>query len=257
MTAPALAYALHSLPGETIEQRLRWASRLGLSVEVANRTTSRDFDPAPFRQANVSIIAVQAYAMHEFHPLHPDAAARARATIHVKDSLELAARVGARYVITVCGFGQQCADAPFERSLEFFAGLAPWAAERGVRILVEPLSPLRASAMTDPAEIDRLLGTLDAPDQFGLLLDTGHLLDSERVLEDFFQTWSGQVEMIQLKGRGSTPPTAALLGSWFEALEPAPAVLSIEHREPITAAVLPGMLLHLQQRLNHLPSSMS
>jgi len=248
---------IHALPGDSLEDRLRHAARLGLAAEVANRTRSADFDPGPYRALHVPIVSVQAYAMHDLHPLHPDPGHRARAEDHVRDTLDLAAAVGARYVVTVCGFGQAGVDDPFGRSLEFFARLLPAARDRGVCLLVEPLSPLRAAAMTDPHEVADLIEALDAPEDIGLLLDTGHLLDSGLELDAFLGAWSRPVAAVQLKGPGSAPPAADLLGRWFDRLRPAPGVLSVEHRQPIEPARLDPLVGALAAALAHLSAPMS
>lgn len=255
--SPELAYVMHALPGDSLQVRLGHAARLGLSAEVANRTRGAVFDPRPYRDARVPIVSVQAYAMHDFHPLHADPTHRARAADHVRDSLELAARIGARYVVTVCGFGPAAVDEPFERSLEFFAGQLPAARDLGVIVLIEPLSPLRAGAMNDPHEVAALVETLDAPEQIGLLLDTGHLLDSGLELDGFLGAWTRPVEALQLKGPASSPPTPGLLGPWFERLCPTLGVVSVEHRQPIDPADLERLAGSLRGALAHLSAPMS
>jgi sugar phosphate isomerase/epimerase len=254
---PELAYVIDSLAGAPLARRLRWAADLGIAAEVANRTLGSEFDERPYREAGVPIVSVQAHAMHEVHPLHPHADIRARADAHVRDTVALAARLGARYVVTVCGFGPTVVDEPFERSRAFFAGLAPWAESHSVQILVEPLSPLRCAAMTDPHEVARLLEVLDDPIRFGLLLDTGHLLDSGLELAQFFASWTRPVAAVQLKGPASAPPTVDLTGSWLQRLQPAPAVLSVEHRQPLSLHAAGEIVTDLKRQRAHDGPSMS
>lgn len=257
MASPDLAYVIDSLAGTPLEARLRWAAELAIGAEVANRTLSSAFDDRPYRDAGVPIVSVQAYAMHEFHPLHPRADARTRAAAHVRDTVALAARLGARHVVTVCGFGRAAVDAPFERSLAFFAGLAPWAESHGVRILIEPLSPQRCTAMTDPREVGRLLDALDDPARFGMLLDTGHLLDSGLDLDEFTASWTRPVAAVQFKGPASRPPTIDLVRSWLRRLQPAPEILSIEHRESISLRAAGELVTGIRHLLAHGRAPMS
>ena len=228
---PLLAYVEASLPGATQRDRLSLAADCGLALEVVNSEKAAAFDPEPYRTYGIRIAAVQAYSMHVVHPLHPDTERRKRAMPHVLETVELAAELGASWAVTVCGFGKQLADRPFDRSLEFFAALVPHARAAGVRVLIEPVSPLRAAAMHDPHTVADLLATIDAPDALALLLDTGHLLDSGLDLEDFFATWSHPVEALHLKGSGSVPPDPrTLIGPWFGDLRP--GLISVEHRGP-------------------------
>lgn len=257
MASPVLAYVIDSLAGAPLPARLRWMADMGLAAEVTNRTVGEEFDEGPYRDAGVPIVSVQAYAMHEFHPLHPDAEVRARATAHVRDTVALAARLGARNVVTVCGFGQTVVDDPFERSLAFFAELAPWAESHGVRILIEPLSPQRCAAMADPHEVGRLVDALDDRSRFGVLLDTGHLLDAGLDLDALAASWPRPVAAVQLKGPASAPPTAALAGSWLQRLQPTPSLLSIEHRRPTTVAAAEELVTGLKRQLAHVCAPMS
>jgi len=232
---PQLAYVESSLPGATRRERLTLASQCALALEVANTTTSDAFDPDPYRAHGLSIAAVQAYAMHQVHPLHVDRDRRRQALPHVRDTLQLAAALDAPRVVTVCGFGHRLADRPRERALDFFAALAPLARSLGVRLLIEPLSPARAAAMNDPHEVADLLAALDAPDAMGLVLDTGHLLDSGLDLSDFFESWDRPLDALQLKGRDSAPPDPHQpAGPWLSRI--APLLLSVEHRGPTTPA---------------------
>ncbi len=256
MASPDLAYVIDSLTGAPLHERLRWMADLELAAEVANRTQGDEFDDRPYREAGVPVVSVQAYAMHGFHPLHPHAEVRAMARAHVRDTVALAARLGARHVITVCGFGQTVVDDPFERSLAFFAELAPWAESHGVRILVEPLSPQRCAAMADPHEVGRLVDALDDPQRFGVVLDTGHLLDAGLDLDALAAAWLRPVAAVQLKGPASAPPTAALAGSWLQRLQSAPSLLSIEHRQPITLRAAEELVMDLRRQLAHVCAPM-
>jgi sugar phosphate isomerase/epimerase len=234
-----LAYVEHCLPGRDPAARIATARRLGLALEVANR---EEADLEAVRGSGVPVVTVQAHRLHEAHPLHPDPACRDAAAAHVRDTIEVAAALGAGRVLTACGFGERVADRPFDRCVEFFSALAAPARGRGVRVLIELLSPLRAGAMTDPEELASLLDTLDAPDVFGAAIDTGHLLDAGREPEAFLDAWGLPVEEFQLRGPGSTPPPAEPIGRWLAALDAPPAVVAVEHREPVAEDALDDLV---------------
>jgi sugar phosphate isomerase/epimerase len=158
-TGPVLAYVEHCLPGSTTETRVRVARDHGLALEVANRN---GFDPEAARSWGVPVVSLEAYRMHEIHPLQANPEHCHEALRHVRDTIEKAARVGAARVITACGFGHDPVDRPFERCLDFFASLAPFARDHGVRILIEKLSRQRAGEMTDAVELRLLLDRLAA-----------------------------------------------------------------------------------------------
>lgn len=245
MSQLTIAYTEDSLPIASLEQRLAAVKRWGLALEIANRGA---ISVEPYQQSGVSIAAVQAYLMHDFHPLHHDPEHRHQAICHVEETLTLAAQLHAPRIITVCGFGHHLADCPFERSLEFFARVAARAKVLGVRILIEPLSPKRLGAMVHPEDVAQLMICLNQPEVFSLVLDTGHLLDSGFVLTDFLSTWSHPIEELQLKGRNSAPPDLSVLStSWLAARRIQLSVLCVEHRQPITWQGFEAIAKWLQQ----------
>src|SRR5262245_17339604 len=116
-----LAYVEHVLPGDA-SQRLELAQRLGLALEVADRPETQ---LAAIASSHSTVATVQAWRLHDVHPLHPDPRVRLAALDVVEHAMDVASRLGAQRVLTVCGFGQEPVEAPFERSLEFFQALAP------------------------------------------------------------------------------------------------------------------------------------
>jgi len=249
--ATRLAYVETSLPGADRAARLELAHGLGLELEIACRRAPGESDrgeAASWSAVAPAIVAVQAHRMHEVHPLHPDAAVRAAARVHLADALELAARVGARHVVAVCGFGQAVCRDPFGSSVRCFAAVADRARALGVRVLIELLGPGRAGALTGLDDVPRLLAALDAPDVFGCLLDTGHLLDAGRDPEAVLGAWPLPVEAVQLRGPGSRPPGAELpWRAWLAALGAAPRVVSVEHRAPTTVEAVERLVAELRE----------
>lgn len=232
MSQPTIAYVEAALPTASQAKQLAAIRHWGIALEIANQG---NIAVEVYQQAQIPIATVQAYQMHEFHPLHRDSSHRQQAVLHVQDTLELAARLNASRIVAVCGFGHTLADCPLERSMEFFASLADRAKALGIRILIEPLSPKRAGAMSHPDDIVHLLACLNQPAVFSLLLDTGHLLDSGFDLTTFFSTWQHPIEALQLKGRNSAPPNLMMpIARWLATMPFLPQVISIEHRQPVS-----------------------
>ena len=132
-----LAYHENSMPAPSLGERLQLAAQQHLALEIAN---SGNLNLDPYLKANVSIAAVQAYAIHDFHPLHPNAQHRHQALHHVHQTLEIAAQLQVPRILTVCGFGTDVVDSPFERCLDFFSRCAAQAKTLGIKIMIEPLS---------------------------------------------------------------------------------------------------------------------
>lgn len=242
-----VAYVEHCLPAPDEAARLALARRHGLALEVANRI-GRDLGPV--LDSGLDVVTLEAYDLHEFHPLHPDPRRRERGFEHVRDTIEKAAAAGVPRVLAVCGFGEPCAR-PYEECLAFFRRLAPVAAGLGVRIMIEPLSPLRAGAMTDPRDVARLIDELAAPAVFTSLLDTGHIVDGGHDLARYFAAWPHPVEEIQVRGPRSAPPAVDFdLRPLLAALATPPAVVAIEHRRPIEPAALAPLLRNLRASLD-------
>jgi len=247
---PLLAYVEHDLPAATPEERFEIARAHGLALEVAHRDDDR---AERARDAGLQIATLQAWRLHEVHPIHPDKKVRAAAYEHLRRTIELAASLGVPRVIAVAGYGQEiCAD-PFEEARSFFRFLAPIAREQKVRVLIEPLSPLRCAALTAPMVLARLLEEIGSPEVYGSAIDTGHVIDSGREVEGYLERWPGRVEELQLKGKGSSPPQADMpLAKWLRKLKYAPDVVCVEHRLTIEAEEFGKLVGHLRAELNTL-----
>lgn len=243
--APTLAYVETSLPAPTPRERLALAVERALALELVD---DGRLDPEPYRRAGARLSGLQAYRLHEDHPLHRDRQRRREAERHVASALETAARLGAPRVVTICAYGHELADSPFERCLDFFAPFESRCRELGVKLLIEPLSPAKTGALTDPYEVVRLLATLAAPEAFALLLDVGHLADGGTELEAFFAEWEHPVEELQLRGPASAPPDPELpVERWLQGLPAPPAVVAVEHRGPIDPGALDELLDALRE----------
>jgi len=105
MNQPTLAYVETSLPAVSQAERLAAIQHWGIALEVANWG---EVSVEEYQSARIPIAAVQAYQMHEFHPLHRDPQYRYQGLLHVRDTLELTAQLDTPRIVTVCGFGHAC-----------------------------------------------------------------------------------------------------------------------------------------------------
>jgi hypothetical protein len=106
--------------------------------------------------------------------------------------------------------------------------------------------------MTGAEELARLFDELDAPDVFRAALDTGHILDDGLDPAAYFEAWRHPVEEIQLRGPNSTPPApGAPLHGWLGALPALPAVVCVEHRDPIDRDRFSELARSLRTALGH------
>jgi len=241
-----LAYVEHALPGAA-RQRLELAQRLGLALEVADRPET---DLGAIAASGLPIATVQAWRMHEVHPLQPGARPRGVALDVVEHAMDVAVRLGAARVLTVCGFGMERTDAPFERSLEFFLELAPRARARRLSILIEPLSPLRAAHMTSLEDQKRLMAALVREGCFATAFDTGHLLDGGQDPGRVLTTWPHPIFELQLRAAASEAPSETTpLERWIEALPAGTQVVAIEHHRPLHPGSLELLLARVRAAL--------
>jgi len=245
--SPHLAYVEHCLPAETPRERFELARTHALALEVAHRDDDR---AERARDAGLQVVTLQAWRLHEVHPIHPEKKVRGEAYEHLRRTIELAAKLGVPRVIAVAGYGREiCAD-PFEEARAFYRWLAPIAREKKVRVLIEPLSPLRCAALTAPMVLARLLDEIESPDVYGSAIDTGHVIDSGREVEEYLERWPRRVEELQLKGKGSSPPELDVpLAKWLGKLKGAVDVVCVEHRLPIEPGELGKLLAHLRGEL--------
>lgn len=244
---PLLAYVEHDLPAATPEERFELARAHGLALEIAHTGGDRAQRAC---DAGLALATLQARLLHETHPIHPDRKVRGAAYEHLRETIELAARLSVPRVLAVAGYGQEICTDPFEEARSFFRWIAPIAREKKVRILIEPLSPLRCAALTAPMVLARLLEEIESPDVFGSAIDTGHVIDSGRDVGEYLERWPRKVEELQLKSKGSSPPEADVpLAQWLRSMKSAPEVVCVEHRLPIEPAELGKLLEHLRGEL--------
>lgn len=222
----------------SVAERLAAARALDLPLEVR---IPRGFDAAPYAESGHPFPTAQAWDLHELSPLHPDREIRADSAKYVAEVLDCAARLAIPRVLVVCSYGAALRDRPAARAVDFLDRFRKPLRERGMRMLVEPLSPLRTDVLTAPDEVAALLAELDDPAAYGLALDTGHLLDSELEPAKVLAAHP-DVALLQLRGReGAAPPREILEGEGFPE-DLAPEVVSLEFRKPVSPSELRDLL---------------
>lgn len=154
------------------------------------------------------------------------------------------------HVLAVCGYGSDLVDDPAEVCRAFFADAKDLARDLGRTLVLEPLSPSRAGALTDPGEFQDLLAAVGAPDVVATAIDTGHLLDGGHDPVAVLSAWRHRVAELQLRGAGSTPPPDdAPLAAWLGACPGAPDVVCVEHRGDVEPDAFDALLARVRALL--------
>lgn len=149
---------------------------------------------------------------------HEDPAARRRALEDNRAALDEAATLGTGTLVLVSGGlppGSRDLAGARERVADALAELAPYAAERGVRLAVEPLHPMFAS---DRCVVSTLAQALELAERFpaeqvGVVVDTYHLWWDDTVAEGVARAGrGGRIAAFQLADWVTPLPEGVLLG---------------------------------------------
>ncbi|OEV03978.1 sugar phosphate isomerase [Streptomyces oceani] len=145
-------------------------------------------------------------------------AARRRALDDNRAALDEAATLGTDTLVLVSGglpAGSRDLAGARERVAEAVGELCPYAAERGVRLAIEPLHPMFAA---DRCVVSTLAQALDLAERFpadrvGVVVDTYHLWWDDRVPEQIARAGAGgRVHSFQLADWVTPLPAGVLLG---------------------------------------------
>ncbi|WNF27119.1 sugar phosphate isomerase/epimerase family protein [Streptomyces sp. C11-1] len=148
----------------------------------------------------------------------PDPAGRARALDGNRAALDEAAALSTDTLVLVSGGlppGSRDLYGARERVADALAELLPYAAERGVRLAIEPLHPMFAS---DRCVVSTLAQALDLAERFpaervGVVVDTYHLWWDDRAPEQIARAGAGgRVHAFQLADWITPLPAGVLLG---------------------------------------------
>ncbi|MYT90005.1 TIM barrel protein [Streptomyces sp. SID8359] len=147
-----------------------------------------------------------------------DPAERARALDDNRRAVDEAAAVATDTLVLVSGGlppGSRDLSGARERVAEALAELAPYAAERGVRLAIEPLHPMFAS---DRCVVSTLAQALDLAERFpaervGVVVDTYHLWWDDRAPAEIARAGAGgRIHAFQLADWITPLPAGVLLG---------------------------------------------
>ncbi|MEW1892399.1 sugar phosphate isomerase/epimerase family protein [Streptomyces sp. NPDC085659] len=148
----------------------------------------------------------------------PDPGERARALDDNRAALDEAAGVGTDTLVLVSGGlpeGSKDLYGARERIADALAELAPYAAERGVRLAIEPLHPMFAS---DRCVVSTLSQALDLAERFpaeqvGVVVDTYHLWWDDQAPAQIVRAGAaGRIHSFQLADWITPLPAGVLLG---------------------------------------------
>ncbi|MEV0262023.1 sugar phosphate isomerase/epimerase family protein [Streptomyces sp. NPDC050617] len=147
-----------------------------------------------------------------------DPAARAAALADNRAAVDEAAALSTGVLVLVSGGlppGGRDLAAARERVADALAELGPYAAERGVRLAIEPLHPMYAS---DRCVVSTLAQALDLAERFpaeqvGIVVDTYHLWWDDTVAEGIARAGRGdRIASFQLADWVTPLPEGVLLG---------------------------------------------
>ncbi|MFI1187514.1 sugar phosphate isomerase/epimerase family protein [Streptomyces californicus] len=147
-----------------------------------------------------------------------DPAERARALDDNRAAIDEAAALSTDTLVLVSGglpSGSRDLHGARERVADALAELAPYAAERGVRLAIEPLHPMFAS---DRCVVSTLGQALDIAERFpaeqvGVVVDTYHLWWDDRAPADIARAGAGgRIHAFQLADWITPLPAGVLLG---------------------------------------------
>lgn len=186
-----------SLPG-SMEEKLRTCRRHRLWIELAN-TGERDL--GILSSWDIEVRTVQAYLLHDFSLVSRGKGERRAAEEHVKSTVDMASRVGAKYALVVPGYGRDFIERAENKLAHALRDLAEYGSNRDVTILVEALSPRKSSLMPSLAAVEKFLRSL-GEENLALAGDTCHAFEAG---EDLLEYRKSIVEL-HLKDTDGLPP---------------------------------------------------
>lgn len=141
---------------------------------------------------------------------------RASALADNRRAVDEAAALGTATLVLVSGGlppGSRDLHAARERIADALAELAPYAAERGVRLAIEPLHPMFASDRCVVSTLDQALDLAERfpADQVGVVVDTYHLWWDDRVADGIARAGE-RIAAFQLADWITPLPAGVLLG---------------------------------------------
>jgi sugar phosphate isomerase/epimerase len=147
-----------------------------------------------------------------------DPAERAAALADNRAAIDEAATLGTETLVLVSGGlppGERDLSEARERVADALAELVPYAAERGVRLALEPLHPMFASDRCVVSTLDQALGIAERfpAERVGVVVDTYHLWWDDRTPAQIARAGAGdRIAAFQLADWITPLPEGVLLG---------------------------------------------
>jgi 5-keto-L-gluconate epimerase len=247
-----LAYTISAAPtrfaavaqGREVAASIRHLAGLGYQgVELAIRDpTQVDVDEIAetARQEGVVIPAIgtgQAYLEEGLALTAPDPAIRERTLARLDAHLPVAGRLGALLIVGLI-HGPIPPDGDRERATEWLLGglarLGRRAADRGVRIVIEPINRYESNWLNTVDEVLELIGRLGA-DNVGVLPDTFHMNIEERDLSTALERARPRLWHVHIADSNRRAPGAGHLGFG----EIVAQLRALDYRGVLSAEILP------------------
>jgi sugar phosphate isomerase/epimerase len=236
------------VPGGSLEEKLDLLEAHNLWLEMIC-TGERNIEL--LNSFNVEVKSVQAYLLHDLSLLSKDRGIRRAAIDHVKQSIVLARKTGAKYVVSVPTYRAELISNPFKECVRTFKELLDFASDYEVNILIESLSPKRTSFLPSLQQVDRLVRAVNR-ENTGLLADTCHIFDSNQDVVETLSEFQERLTEIHLKDSDSKPPGKGSL-DFDKILEVCRgSMLCIEYSSPALERDFEDSLKYLNQRLSAL-----
>lgn len=197
-----LGCAEFCLPGKNLEKKLEAARKYALWVELVN---DKKKDLGILNSFDVKVKSVQAYLLHDLSLLSRNPAIQKAAIKHVKDTIEMAGKVGAENVATVPAYGYEHIVQPYKKCIEIFRELSNYALDYNIKILIEALSQKRTSFLPSLAEVRKLVKAIDR-ENVCLAADTCHIYDSGENVAEVLEKFRDEIVKLHLKDSDSLPP---------------------------------------------------
>jgi len=197
-----------AVPGTTLEEKLVFLEKRKMWLELVNDGTKT----ARMLRNSLSItraraLSVQAYRLHDLQLLSQDLGETRAALKHVRESVEMAANIGAGHVVTTIAYGTPKVPDALPRCIRIFRGLGEYAEEREVVVGIEPLGRKRTTFLPGLSDVVDLVERVDS-DFVRPMADTMHIHDNGDPVHGVIAGNLHLLSEVQLRDTDSLPPGA-------------------------------------------------
>jgi sugar phosphate isomerase/epimerase len=197
-----------SVPGKTLEDKLRVLESHGLWLELVNDDLTKErtndiFETIP--NFNVPVKSVQANRLRDLNPLGKGKKDREIARRHVEDTMVLASMLDANNVVTVATYGEPIAKDPMKKCVDDYTKLSKLGAELGVTVSIEALGKNRTTFLPSLEDVCELVRKVDS-EYVRSMADTMHISDNGDNVAEVVGKHARELAELQLRDTGSKPP---------------------------------------------------